>query len=70
MIWRNSENNASFSIGTLCGVTVGSYVAATKTHTANAGIPTFLAISSGIAVTGYYVGRAADKNTIEIKVVP
>jgi hypothetical protein len=57
-------------VGVLCGVTIGGYVALAKTRSANTGIPTFLAISSGTTIAGYYFGRAGDSKTVEIKVVP
>ncbi len=38
--------------------------------TAGKGIPTFLAISSGMSLGGYYLGRGLDRRTTLIRVVP
>ncbi len=57
-------------IGVLCGITVGGYVAITKTHSAGAGIPTFLGISSGTTLAGYYLGKNLDKLATQIRVIP
>jgi hypothetical protein len=56
-------------IGVLCGITVGGYVAITKTNSASAGIPTFLGISSGTTLAGYYLGKNLDKRTTQIRVI-
>jgi hypothetical protein len=57
-------------IGVLGGLTVGGYVAATKTNSAGAGIPVFLGIASGMSLGGYYAGRGLDKRVTHLKVVP
>ncbi len=56
-------------VGVLSGVVLGGWAAA-HCDTAGKGIPTFLAISSGMSLGGYYLGRGLDKRTTLIRVVP
>jgi len=57
------------TIGVIAGVVLGGYIAAKTADDAGPGIAVFLATSSAIAVTGYLLGRAADKRTTLIRVV-
>jgi hypothetical protein len=56
-------------LGVISGLTLGGWAAA-HTHSAAAGIPTFLGIASGVSLTGYYAGRELDRRTTLIRVVP
>ena len=56
-------------VGVLTGLSVGGW-ATSHTHSAGAGIPTFLGIASGISVAGYYAGREIDRKTTLIRIVP
>jgi hypothetical protein len=56
-------------LGVLSGMVLGGWAAA-HTDSASAGIPTFLGIASGVSVTGYYAGRALDKRSMLIRIVP
>jgi hypothetical protein len=57
-------------IGVLSGITVGGYVAITRTRSAERGIPTFLGISSGTTLAGYYLGKSLDKRVTQIRIIP
>jgi hypothetical protein len=56
-------------VGVISGVVLGGWAAA-HTESASAGIPTFLGIASGVSVAGIYAGRALDRESMLIKVVP
>lgn len=58
------------TLGTLTGVSLGGYVAAANARSAAAGLSTFLAISGAGTLTGYLVGRSADRREKSIRVVP
>jgi hypothetical protein len=58
------------TLGTLTGMTLGSYVAITNTHSAAAGLSTFLSLAGAGSLTGYFVGRTADQRVTHIRVVP
>lgn len=62
--------NLGTVIGVLTGVVVGGYVAATTADSAGTGIPTFLAVASGLTLAGYYSGRHIDRTVTTIRVIP
>ncbi len=58
------------TLGTLTGVTLGVYLAATKTHSDAAGLTTFLSLTGAGTLGGYFLGRSADRSEKSIRVVP
>jgi hypothetical protein len=57
-------------VGALGGLILGGDLVAHTTNTEAAAISSFLGISTGSAIAGYYAGRARDHNVTMIKIVP
>lgn len=58
------------SLGSITGLTLGGYVAATNANSAPAGLSTFLVITGAGTLAGYFLGKAADRRVKHIRVVP
>ena len=56
-------------VGVMSGIVIGGYAAA-HADSAQAGIPVFLGIATGISVAGFYTGRELDRKITLIKIVP
>ena len=56
-------------LGVVGGVSVGGYVAAAHTESAPAAISTFVGMTSGMTLTGYYIGRQLDKRFTVIRII-
>ena len=58
------------SLGTITGITLGGYVAATHTNSPGAGLSTFLVVTGAGTLAGYFLGKSADRRVKHIRVVP
>jgi len=58
------------SLGSITGLTLGGYVAATNANSAAAGLTTFLLITGAGTLTGYFLGKSADRRVKHIRIVP
>jgi hypothetical protein len=58
------------TVGVISGLTIGGYTAGTTANSPGTGIPIFLAVASGIAIAGYFLGKKLDSKTTLIRVVP
>jgi hypothetical protein len=58
------------SLGSITGLTLGGYVAATRANSPGAGLSTFLVITGAGTLAGYFLGRSADRRVKHIRVVP
>lgn len=58
------------TLGTLCGMALGTYVAAEHSHSVGTGVSTFAAIAGAGTVAGYFIGKPADRRMTQICIVP
>jgi len=58
------------TLGVLTGLGLGGYTAAKTANSAGAGVAIFITISGAGAVGGYFAGKALDRKTTEIRVIP
>jgi len=58
------------TLGVLTGLGVGGYTAVKAANSAGAGVAIFVVIAGAGAVGGYFVGKALDSKTTEIRVIP
>jgi hypothetical protein len=57
-------------VGQLAGIIGGGEFAAHVARSEGAGVSSFFAIDVGATVAGYFLGRARDKHTFEVKILP
>ena len=58
------------TLGTLAGMTLGTYVAVEHNRSVGAGVTTFAAIAGAGTVAGYFIGKSADRRMTQIRIVP
>lgn len=58
------------ALGSITGATLGGYVAATNANSSAAELTTFLVITGAGTLTGYFLGKSADRRVKHIRVVP
>lgn len=56
--------------GALGGLILGGDLVAHTAHSEAAAIPSFLAISTGSAIAGYYAGKTRDRHVTTVRIVP
>ena len=49
------------TLGTLCGMALGTYIAAEHIHSVGTGVSTSAAIAEAGTVAGYFIGKSADR---------
>jgi len=57
-------------VGALGGLILGGDLVAHTAHSEAAAISSFLGISTGSAIAGYYAGKASDRRVTTVKILP
>jgi hypothetical protein len=57
-------------VGALGGLILGGDLVAHTAHSEPAAISSFLGISAGSAIAGYYAGKASDRRVTTVKILP